>query len=60
MKTIRQFPNIAVLFGSLAIATSVVLIFETPKIINYSLALFWFVTGLLAFYTTRKKHSKQN
>jgi hypothetical protein len=60
MQTINKSSNIAILFGILATATAVILVVSMPKIINYIFAMFWLVTGLLAFYSIGKKYTKQN
>jgi hypothetical protein len=57
MVIIKKFPVIAVLFGIFAITTSLLLIFEAPKIINYAFAVFWLITGLLGFYSGSKSKS---
>jgi hypothetical protein len=54
MSIIKKSPNIAIFFGIIAISTSLILIFEMPKIINYIFAVFWLVTGLLGVYSSRK------
>lgn len=55
MKTLKKSPNIAVLFGLLAIATSVILVVEAPKELDYIFAVLWLVTGLLGFYSIFRK-----
>jgi hypothetical protein len=55
MNTTRQSPNIAILFGLIAILTSIVLVFNLPSWLNYVLAIFWLITGLLGFYVSFKK-----
>lgn len=52
---ITSSPKIALLFGLLAIATSVILAFGALKWINYVFAVFWLVTGLLGFYSAFKR-----
>jgi hypothetical protein len=60
MSTIQQFPGIALFFGVCALATSVVLIIESPKILRLLLALLWLITGLLALYAgTFRRVAKQ-
>jgi hypothetical protein len=54
MKTTKKFPNIAILFSILAIATSLILLLDAPKIISYLFAVFWFATGLLGFHIALK------
>jgi len=54
MSVIKKSPNIAILFGVLAIATAVILIIDVPKIVKYIFAIFWFVIGLLGFYAATK------
>lgn len=55
MKTLKEYPNIAVLFGVLAIVTSVILIVDVPKMVNYIFAILWLITGLLGFYAAAKR-----
>jgi len=54
MSVIKKSPNIAILFGILAIATAIILIIDAPKIIKYIFAVFWFIIGLLGFYASMK------
>ena len=55
MEIIKKSPNIAILFGILAIATSTILIIDMPKMINYAFAVFWFIIGLLGLYSAIHK-----
>jgi hypothetical protein len=50
MKSMKQPPKIAFLFGVLAISTGVLLITEVPQWLQWLFALFWFGTGLLGVY----------
>jgi hypothetical protein len=55
MKTIRQHPHLAYLFGAVALATAVILIVDAPKVVTYLFAIFWFITGLLGLYSGKKR-----
>lgn len=55
MKTIKQFPYLAIAFGVLALVTGVVLVISTPPWLNWILAVFWFGTGLLGIYSGFRK-----
>jgi hypothetical protein len=55
MKAIKQFPNIAVWFGALAIITSVLLVFPAPRWLQWIMAVFWLGTGILGVYQGLKK-----
>lgn len=46
----QKAPPLALLFGILAVATSLVLVFDMSKTVDYTFAVFWLVTGLLGFY----------
>jgi len=50
MSVIKQSPNIALLFGILAIATGLILLVDVPRWVNWIFAVFWFGTGLLGLY----------
>jgi hypothetical protein len=55
MKTIRQFPSIALAFGVIGIGTAATLYFSSPRWLNLILAVFWFITGLLGLYQGLRK-----
>jgi hypothetical protein len=55
MGVISQSPKIAVFFGAAALITSLILIFNVPRAINYLFSVFWLITGLLALYTIKKR-----
>lgn len=50
MKTILQFPYLAILFGLIALLTAFILVFGAPRWADYLVALFWVITGLLGLY----------
>jgi uncharacterized membrane protein len=55
MSTIKKSPNIAVLFGLLAILTAVILVINSPRWLDWVLAVFWAGTGLLGLQQGLKK-----
>jgi ABC-type multidrug transport system permease subunit len=58
MKTIKQSPNVALLFGILAIATGIILLVSVPKWLTWIFAIFWFGTGLLGLYVSFRNQKK--
>jgi disulfide bond formation protein DsbB len=52
MKTIQQFPGVALFFGAVAVGTAAILVTDTPKIVRILFAVVWLITGVLAFYVS--------
>jgi hypothetical protein len=55
MDVIKKSPKIAILFGLVAIFTSIILIIDVHPAFSYAFAAFWAVTGVLAFYSIKKR-----
>jgi hypothetical protein len=55
MGVIDKSPNIAVLFGIIALATASVLVLQVPEWLNYVFALFWVITGLLGLFVAIRR-----